>query len=43
VVDHPLETRPVEQVEERGVRLLAGVVERVFVGGRTAVSTDAEK
>jgi hypothetical protein len=43
VHDQPVEAGLVEQVQERGVRLLAGVVKRVLVLGGTALDKQPDK
>ncbi len=43
VVDHGLEARLVEQVEERRVRLLARVVERVLVARRVTLEEEPDE
>ncbi len=43
VVDHALEAGRVEHVEQRGVRLLAGVVERVLVRARIALEQQPDE
>jgi hypothetical protein len=43
VEDQPLEARLVEQVEEPGVRALAGVIERVLVPGRATLDKELDE